>query len=165
MASVRCRKHVPHSRLNPYCKTVDPIGYPDGALICSKTGCDEPGLLYLNKQEVEQFSSGVRTFFIGGTRTRVRAKKYVDLTAFNYGVIVVETYRQKGEASSRPIRVRPVREEGFSPDVHVRCPTNFRSQCAAGQRFSALLWVRRPKGQAPCLEGDSFQPIFGNEGN
>jgi len=43
MAIMRCKRHTPTGRTKEYIACVMPVGYPDTALICGSTVCEEPG--------------------------------------------------------------------------------------------------------------------------
>lgn len=61
MAICRCKKHSPPKgrKLN-YIGFVEPIGFPDTALVCGL--CDDPGLIWLTKEEELEFNRGLRIF-------------------------------------------------------------------------------------------------------
>lgn len=61
--------------------------------------------------------------------------------------IVVETFRNPGEASSRPIRVRPVAGQ-FSDNYRVWCSVAMRTAKPIGSIFRVQVsFVRQPQGE------------------
>ena len=50
MALVRCEQHRPQGRSHDYVQAVRPLGYPETAAVCGITGCNRPGLLWLDSE-------------------------------------------------------------------------------------------------------------------
>jgi len=78
VALVRCRECgvQPAGRGNytrTYIRSVEPVGYPDTALVCGKPSCDRPGLIWLEKAEVQDYDRGERLFHLQTNATKVRA--------------------------------------------------------------------------------------------
>lgn len=64
MALVRCNIHgQPRGRSRTYVRSVRPIGYPDTAAICGLSGCEEPGMIWLEQKESDRYDAGQRVFF------------------------------------------------------------------------------------------------------
>jgi hypothetical protein len=55
--------------------------------------------------------------------------------------IIVETFRADGEKSGSPIRVRPVKGQGFSVDMRVECSREMRTAFPVGQLFRIYVKV------------------------
>ena len=64
MALVRCHTHGnPRGRAgNAYVAAVQPIGYPETAAICGRPDCNNPGLLWLTREEQIAHARGQRVF-------------------------------------------------------------------------------------------------------
>jgi hypothetical protein len=63
MALVRCEKHGrPNGRKRDYVSCVKPMGFPATAAICGLHGCEEPGLIWLEKHEEAAYVAGQRVF-------------------------------------------------------------------------------------------------------
>lgn len=64
MAIVRCKKHPVRLDLatNRYVRMAEPFGYPNTAAICGIAHCNEPGLVWLTDEELDQFNNGNRYF-------------------------------------------------------------------------------------------------------
>jgi hypothetical protein len=62
MALCRCleERHRPKGRTNQYIGYVQPIGYPNTALICGR--CDNPGVIWLDSTEEKAYHNGIRIF-------------------------------------------------------------------------------------------------------
>ncbi len=75
MAIVRCANHKPLGRTRKYTLSVEPIGYPHTALVCGRKDCVDPGLIWLENTEAEDYSNGSRIFeaFVGSAM-KMRAK-------------------------------------------------------------------------------------------
>lgn len=77
MALVRCdKKHSPPKRKKKhrYVQAVQPIGYPNTAAICGREGCREPGLVWLNVQESEEYQRGERIFDFQHAGAKIRVQ-------------------------------------------------------------------------------------------
>lgn len=53
----------------------------------------------------------------------------------HYRYIVVETYRQVGEASRSEIRARPLPGQGVPEHIHVECSKRMRDSYPPGTKF------------------------------
>jgi hypothetical protein len=78
MALVRCKEcgvqpagrgHYPRT----YIRSVEPVGYPETALVCGKPSCNHPGLIWLEHVEVQDYDRGERLFPLQTNATKVRA--------------------------------------------------------------------------------------------
>ena len=67
-----------------------------------------------------------------------------------YRDIVIETILNKGEASSKPIRARPVEGQGFSTDLRVECSKGMREHHPIGTKFLVQCKITDREG-APFL--------------
>jgi hypothetical protein len=67
--------------------------------------------------------------------------------------IIVETYRNPGEPSSRPVRVRPLPGQAFSENYRVWCSLEMRRSKPVGSLF------RVPVSVVHQLRGDSYLRI------
>jgi len=76
MALCRCVKHGwPKGRNGrEYVASVEPVGYPDTAVICGLSNCDEPGLIWLDEGDLEEYYKGERVFTGSSNFTKVKAK-------------------------------------------------------------------------------------------
>jgi len=65
MAIVRCKKcglDTTRTKHSYHPDTVLPVGYPDTAVICGKSGCKNPGEVYLEDMEYAEYQKGQRFF-------------------------------------------------------------------------------------------------------
>lgn len=74
MSIMRCRNHAPKRATREYVAVVEPVGYPDTALICGSARCREPALIWLERHEKAAFDSGERIFKAFTSTMKVRAK-------------------------------------------------------------------------------------------
>ena len=74
MSIVRCRDLPPKRSIRDYVTAVEPVGYPNTALVCGSSYCEEPAFIWLEAQEKEQFDSGTRIFPAFTSTMKVRAK-------------------------------------------------------------------------------------------
>jgi hypothetical protein len=51
---------------------VEPIGYPDSAMICGAPGCEKPAVIWLTAWEAAEFKNGRRIFSMSGRAPKVR---------------------------------------------------------------------------------------------
>ena len=72
MALCRCKDHPP--KTNRYIKSVEPIGYPDTAAICGNIKCQNPGLIWLDSQETEEYNNGERIFDLNTRTVKIKVK-------------------------------------------------------------------------------------------
>lgn len=45
-----------------YVRSVDPIGYPDTAVICGRPNCTNPARVWLDNNEFTDYQNGVKIF-------------------------------------------------------------------------------------------------------
>ena len=62
MALVRCEQCGIKGTKRTYVESVEPVGFPDTAVICGTTRCTNPGLVWLEAHEWEEYQSGRRIF-------------------------------------------------------------------------------------------------------
>ena len=63
MALARCKEcGKPQGKTRKYIRTVEPVGYPDSALICGKKGCANPALIWLEAYEWTEYRFGQTIF-------------------------------------------------------------------------------------------------------
>ena len=74
MAIVRCEKHPVRLELatNRYVKRAEPLGYLNTAAICGIKHCQEPGLVWLTNEELDQFNNGERYFGVKTFTVKVK---------------------------------------------------------------------------------------------
>jgi hypothetical protein len=73
MAIMRCRAHAPHGRAREYVAAVEPVGFPNSALVCGSKHCKEPAFIWLEGAEKVDYDSGVRVFRCFTDTMKVRA--------------------------------------------------------------------------------------------
>ncbi len=74
MAIVRCKDHPPKGRTRSYERCVEPVGYPETAMVCGCTHCENPDLIWLETSEVEAFSRGEKIFKSFTATMKMKAK-------------------------------------------------------------------------------------------
>jgi hypothetical protein len=72
MAIMRCRAHAPHGITRDYVAAVEPVGYPNSALVCGSKQCEAPAYIWLEAVEKVDYDGGARVFqsFIGAMKVR-----------------------------------------------------------------------------------------------
>jgi hypothetical protein len=73
MAIMRCEVHEPHGRERNYVRHVEPVGYPNTALVCGSITCTKPALIWLEADESAAFDRGERVFKSFTATMKVRA--------------------------------------------------------------------------------------------
>ena len=73
MAIMRCKTHIPEGRKRNYVASVEPVGYPDTALVCGSTSCKAPAFIWLEDHEKETYDRGERIFKAFTDSMKVRA--------------------------------------------------------------------------------------------
>lgn len=73
MAIMRCRGHSPTRAKRDYVAAVEPVGYPNTALVCGSVRCREPALIWLERDEKAAFDVGERIFQAFTSTMKVRA--------------------------------------------------------------------------------------------
>ena len=76
MAIIRCKeKHGdPIGRKRKYVEGVEPLNYPNTAVICGLPNCNNIGIVWLEKDEYDAYLSGERIFQPIGHSVKVRVK-------------------------------------------------------------------------------------------
>lgn len=75
MAIVRCEDcGRPIGRTRRYICSVEPLNFPDSAVICGKKDCENTGLVWLEAQERRDYQEGKRIFHLNTRTTKVRVK-------------------------------------------------------------------------------------------
>ncbi len=74
MAIVRCANHEPIGRTKTYAGAVEPVGYPETAVVCGLKQCDKPGLVWLDQDEIDAYERGERVFFMPTFAAKLRVK-------------------------------------------------------------------------------------------
>lgn len=75
MALVRCSDHgKPKAKGEPYVDNVRPIGFPDTAAICGSVNCQNPGLIWLKREEKIAYDRGERFFRLPSGTIKVGAE-------------------------------------------------------------------------------------------
>jgi hypothetical protein len=74
MAIMRCRDHSPRGRTREYVASVEPVGYPETALVCGSASCNAPAFIMLEADEKAAYDGGQRIFrAFSGSMMKVRA--------------------------------------------------------------------------------------------
>ena len=74
MALSRCKQHGNPRGRNEYLTFVEPINYPNTSTICGRNNCNNPGLVWLNKIEQEEYQNGIEIFKFANNTTKVKVK-------------------------------------------------------------------------------------------
>jgi hypothetical protein len=61
----------PGGKKQQYIKNVKPIGYPNKAVVCYRTNCQNPGLVWLNEEDKANYDRGERDFVIWGHSVKI----------------------------------------------------------------------------------------------
>ena len=65
MAMVLCENCGPPTRaVHQFLNSVEPVGYPNKAVICCRRGCSEPGLVCLNEIDEACYDKGERELIL-----------------------------------------------------------------------------------------------------
>lgn len=76
MALVRCEQcglNLSRTKRS-YVDKVKPVGYPETALICGLMKCEKPGLVWLEKHELEDYQKGKRIFRIPSFAAKLKVE-------------------------------------------------------------------------------------------
>ena len=57
-----------------YIRSVQPLGHPNGGVICGSPSCTQPGLIWLEQEEADDYDAGERIFRLQSNTTKVRAQ-------------------------------------------------------------------------------------------
>jgi hypothetical protein len=72
MALMRCRSHAPVTAAGKHIAAVQPIGFPQSALVCSSEHCEQPAFIWLEGAEKVDYDSGTRVFRVSVDTIKVR---------------------------------------------------------------------------------------------
>lgn len=73
MAMVYCEKHGPPRGIkHRYMASVQPLGYPNQAVLCCRRGCHKPGLVWLNEEDKANYDAREREIVIWGQSVKIR---------------------------------------------------------------------------------------------
>ena len=79
MALIRCKDHmIINGHKHQYVEALEPIGYPDTSSICGKAKCNNPGLVLVRPDELDDFLINGQRYFYTHTYavcTKVKDKK------------------------------------------------------------------------------------------
>lgn len=76
MAIVRCERcglKVSRTKRN-YVRRVKPRGYPETAVICGLSKCENPGMVWLEEHEFTEYEKGERIFTIPSFAAKVKVE-------------------------------------------------------------------------------------------
>lgn len=73
MALIRCMDHPPDTDVYDWTVAINPVGYPETALLCGYRTHTEPvpGVAWLREREYRQFQRGRRVFSLAGSSTQI----------------------------------------------------------------------------------------------
>lgn len=76
MALSRCKElhNNPQGRVVNYVISVEPLGFPKTSSICGRTGCNNPGLIWLTNEEAIAYRNGERIFSFASAVSKVKVK-------------------------------------------------------------------------------------------
>jgi hypothetical protein len=74
MSIMRCKDHAPRRATRDYVGVVEPVGYPETALVCGSKHCRAPALIWLERHEKADYDAGERVFEAFTATMKVRAK-------------------------------------------------------------------------------------------
>ena len=74
MSIMRCTDHAPRRATRIYVGAVEPVGYPDTALVCGSKQCRNAALIWLEDSEKVKYDAGERVFSAFTATMKVRAK-------------------------------------------------------------------------------------------
>ena len=63
---------MPVGRRHNYVIGVEPVGYPNPAILCCRRNCSEPGLVWLNERDMVNYDAGERAIVIWGQSVKVQ---------------------------------------------------------------------------------------------
>lgn len=79
---------------------------------------------------------------------------------------IVETFRNPGEPSNAPLRVRPLSGQGLDKSIRVECSRAMREAHPVGQKFLVQTQWKQRQGTPDWLYSnfrDSWQPVSSEE--
>lgn len=74
MAIMRCPDHKPRRTTRDYAGNVEPVGFPETALVCGSKYCREPALIWLEANEMSAYATGERIFQAFTASMKVKAR-------------------------------------------------------------------------------------------
>ncbi len=75
MAMVCCERcGAPRGIRHRYAVSVKPIGYPNKAVLCCRSGCHNPGLVWLNEEDEANYDAREREITIWGQSVKVKVE-------------------------------------------------------------------------------------------
>ena len=77
MALCRCKipEHdKPKGRKVVYIESVEPVGYPNSSSVCGRKDCENPGMIWLTKDEWKEYQKGEKRFSYASAVSRVKVK-------------------------------------------------------------------------------------------
>ena len=75
MALCRCKIHAPETEKGKYSDFVKPMGYPDTSSICGHEKCNNPGLIFLDLEDVLLYKEdGQRIFRYDSGESKVKVE-------------------------------------------------------------------------------------------
>ena len=74
MAICRCIAQPPMGRKKNYVRSVEPVNYGSGSIICGRKGCNSEGLVWLTKDESFKYDNGIRIFSFDSAVCKVKVK-------------------------------------------------------------------------------------------
>ena len=75
MALVRCIDHGrPGGGKRTYVISVKPVGYPKTAAICGRSGCQRPGLVWLDEEDKRTYDNGERIVRVPNSAVKIKVE-------------------------------------------------------------------------------------------
>jgi hypothetical protein len=73
MAQVRCEScGAPKGIKHRFVASVEPVAYPNKAVLCCRRDCQNPGLVWLNEVDKANYDAGERAMVIWGQSIKIR---------------------------------------------------------------------------------------------
>ncbi len=69
----------------------------------------------------------------------------------HYKYVAIESFKNAGDASSSPIRARPLSGQGFDTSMYVECSSKMRNKYPVGTVFIVKAQIIEKEGWAPFL--------------
>jgi hypothetical protein len=74
MAICRCINQPPVGRTKKYVRSIEPINYGNGSMICGRKDCTNDGLIWLTKDESNDYNNGIRIFSFDSAVCKAKVK-------------------------------------------------------------------------------------------
>ena len=75
MIRARCESHGrPEGRIRNYVKSVQPLGYPNDAVICYMRGCQNHAVIWLDEVAAAQYDERIRLFMLMGSAVKITVR-------------------------------------------------------------------------------------------